>query len=462
MHELTPFPLKQLLRTALLLGLLASICSLLPLPLGHAQSVNNPPVPCPCSQTYDIAKATLGIQNAPIGSKTVKPNITSTDPTLVTVVPDSEGQIKLELKMPVSSTAGASAPSGSAPTIKVEIGEENGSKTETQNLSGTSSTSGTTTTYTFTMNTLKAKDWKFPVILKVSTTQAGGSASDDSFCFKYKLTTDCRCSSNSCDVTASVSSVMFSIPVGVSGFGDLAASLEAHFDTLPNPGRLELKLVAPPEITTTGDATTGRIDSVTTTSVKAIVTNTPTGTDPLAYTVKLSSDPASPATTEFRTITVESPTAHSLRLTTVFNGHSRVAEWTRTTPPTGGVMWTFTDGNGLSKTELTKTDVDATTREERVKTSEQDPVNAANYLLVSDRKLTYSLHAWGWEQTREAVDPSGANLISTWSYYQTGGGRACSSIWSGRTATMRITPTGARATPAPTSSPRPSRVGFLC
>ncbi len=54
--------MKQITRLLVLLGLLAAIYSLIPLPFLHAdgQAWENPPVDCPCHQWFDTNLTTLG------------------------------------------------------------------------------------------------------------------------------------------------------------------------------------------------------------------------------------------------------------------------------------------------------------------------------------------------------------------------------------------------------------------
>ena len=365
---------------------------------------SNPPVECDHCACYDWGSATLSIQGNQNARKQTKPG----DGEDLKVVPDAEGRIKLTLAVTPIGSGECCTDIGIVARVSDQAGK-------IQDFSG------------MTIE-LTEREWAFPLDIRYYAKKNSVSTvpADAIPCAKYRVTKgDCESGCHEvCKVTADpsgkVSSVKFTIPVGVSKFGDQDAFIEAHFDTLPNPGRAALKLVAAPEITATVDAT--GMTSVASDSMKAIITDAGTGTDPNRYIITVSSDPANPGTSQFRTITVESPTANSLRVSTTFAGSTRVMEWTRTIPVAGTEVWTFTDGNGLRKIENTKTIVDPNNREERVKTWERDPLNSANYLLISDWKLTYAKLFHRWELVQEAVDPAGANLRSDWAYHLTDAG----------------------------------------
>ncbi len=403
--------MKQLLRVAIVLGLLASIYSILPLPKSFAQSQgSNPPVPCEC-QCYKLDDATVSVngnQNQPwtkinIGKSTV------VEKECVPAVVDAEGKIKIQLNLrPWQTTPTEECCKNLEILIKLKDAK------------------GKTATYSTPFFDLVANEWTLPIEVRVFFKKYGATSDPATPCLKFDLCCPCKsCSSGTCGVKTSNGSVKFSVPVGASNFGDVPASIEAHFDALPNPGRSALSVTAPDTTAVSMDGV--GLTSLTTSSVKAVLTDTSTGSDANAYTISLSSDPANPSTTVFRTVLVETSvntsTTKNLKLTDTYQGGaSIVSEWTRTEPSAGVVNWVFTEGNGLAKTDLTNTEVDATTRERRIKYYEKDAGGA--FVLLSDRKMTYTLQAWGWELTQEIVDPGTghANLTTNWSYHQTGVG----------------------------------------
>jgi RHS repeat-associated protein len=81
-------------------------------------------------------------------------------------------------------------------------------------------------------------------------------------------------------------------------------------------------------------------------------------------------------------------------------------------PVTGGTL------TALRKETLIITpDTEHNTEVHREKVEEKV---GATYVLVSDIETTWENFAWGWEKIREAIDPGGVNLVSTWTYYQPG------------------------------------------
>jgi RHS repeat-associated protein len=400
--------MKQLLRVAIVLGLLASIYSILPLPKSFAQSQgSNPPVPCEC-ECYKLDDATVsvnGSSSAPwtqinIGKSTV------VEKECVPAVVDSEGKIKIYVNItPWLWTPTEECCKNLEILIKLKDAK------------------GKTATFSSSYFEIVANEWTLPIEVRVFFKKYGATSDPETPCLKFDICSPCNsCTSGTCDVKTSNGSVKFSVPVGASNFGDISPSIEAHFDTLPNPGRSSLSVLAP--YTTTVSMSGGGLSSVTTSSVSAEITPY-TVNDPNGYVIKLSSDPSNPSTTVFRTVhvetTVNTTTTKNLKLTDTYQGGAPiVSEWTRTEPSAGVVNWVFTKGNGLAKTDLTNTEVDASTRERRIKYYEKDAGGA--YVLLSDRKMTYTLQAWGWELTQEAADPDSANLLSNWSYYQTGVG----------------------------------------
>ncbi len=449
--------MKQITRFLVLLGLLASIITLIPPQRLFAQSLINSllnvPVICPCDQHYCTKCASLSIQrnNGAAGSALTVGNGGS-----LPVTPDADGRVRLSLYMPPRTPDEGLNCITPPPGIVVTI---NGK---------TMSTTAAGSSFSFSY---VASEIQLPADVKVSTTD--GYQYD---CVQFKLvcgSPTCLktcgashgvqasspygfpsgsplCPSGSCTPGSGVGGngtggggsgggsgsggvggagspgsspgVGISIPVGSSGNGRRPASLVMYLSDLP-ASRSDMKLLASSDTlaseTTVGDVT--KLDSVTTdSSIAKLVDGA--GSD---FSVEIRTpDIGAGAPPNLRKIDFHSD-ATSLTVTDhdIVHSDSRVFKWTREQLSVNSIKWSFTEGfasgisagDGLSKVENTKTALDQSTHEERTITKEGG-------VTISDVKRTYHLFAWGWELIREEVDPDGAKLVSTWSYHGAGAG----------------------------------------
>lgn len=355
----------------------------------HAEAPANPSSNCPCCDCWDLEDVTLNGKKP--GEK-------------VEASPDEEGKITLEITLPESpnDTCDDCESTG----LKVRLTDKDG-KTNTDDAAPAN---------------VNTSEWTSPLTVEVLCL-GGGTGSEGVPCLTWEVSwegceacesggegEDSASSSGTCPVEAENGSVYFKIPVGTSGFGSMKASLSVHLETTINPGRSALILRGWNGITKTSDA--GGLLSVTTQSTHAAIANTPTTSDPNAYTITLSYDPSNPSGTQFRTILVESTSSGSFKVSSTYSGVTRVAEWALS-----GSTWTFTDGNGLKKVVKTVTSVSPWEHSIRRKDYEQDPTNSSAYLLIRDVQTDEQLIAGTWKPVKETIDPDGSGLVSTWSYY---------------------------------------------
>jgi YD repeat-containing protein len=117
----------------------------------------------------------------------------------------------------------------------------------------------------------------------------------------------------------------------------------------------------------------------------------------------------------FQTWTIENPSAEdisSLKLTETSGSLSISQEITWIFGSDGSKETIFTSGNGLKKeSSKTTTDVNG----DRVQT--YTVMNADNSIAYKEEN-TFHVFPWSEEQIKKVVDPAGAKLTTTWSYYE--------------------------------------------
>jgi hypothetical protein len=430
--------MKQFLRATIVLGLLASVLSFIPFPVMRALGVlNNDPVSATCACFEDDKsdkdnhpeKAKFLQIDGGVGATAdqqkarAKAFTDSTDGLKLT--PDSEGKVKLLLHLPRKQ--GATGCDDLVITARIDHGK---SPKTIAKRSESPQTESDTNKLDVHFESFDAKDIEFPATLTVLTRLSSESEGNAKACGKFKLAKNCNaCGSgssasgnSSCSATAApaggAGSVHFSIPIGVSNHGGQSASLEAHIETLPNPGISALKLVASSDINPTANGS--GITGAETASMKALV-GAPIGgsSDPKAYSVSVSHGSNAP----FRTFKVESPSPNNLYLWTTYDGVTTVMTWT-VTEDSEGTTWAFTEGgtaaspDGLRKTLKTIKN-GAGIRDETVQILERATYSDA-FEVVSDVFQRFTTYSWGDALVAEIVERNGANLKSTWRYFLSG------------------------------------------
>jgi hypothetical protein len=213
-----------------------------------------------------------------------------------------------------------------------------------------------------------------------------------------------------------------SIPTLLSSGGDLKGSLEYHVEQFSNPGRVAIMAALPSDMQLT--RTDGLISSVDTGAGMILVTPAIPAIlalDPNAFTI-IHKDLAG---NEFRTTTISFVTEggkQRLRMDTTFDGSTIRHE--QTCPDAQTMIMEKGRVEGIDFTvqtreTLVRTNPSAGVRIERRK-MEQLADGSVDLQVVSDEEITWEKQISGWVITKEIIDPNGAALTSTWSYYQPG------------------------------------------
>ena len=222
----------------------------------------------------------------------------------------------------------------------------------------------------------------------------------------------------SCAGVAEIQSIRLRIPVGLTDYGRSSIQLEYLSEQVGNEGVAKLALLGQQG---TNGATVHRTDEVIT-GVQAgehyaTVVPDPSPEDPNRFRIDVSYDKDDPENTIYRQTVVENillpDDTPALRYTDTASGHTNTHVFTRPDSNT----WVLED-DALRRTTKTKLSEAATTRVHRFQVEEKNA--AGTYVLVTDRVETETLHTWGWEKTRQVVDPDGEALTTTWDYCDLG------------------------------------------
>jgi RHS repeat-associated protein len=236
---------------------------------------------------------------------------------------------------------------------------------------------------------------------------------------------DC-CSCSACPAgspTSTLNSIHVDIPLGSDNFGGSAGALTLSADlpssTLATPSGLRYSLASTVQLTTNAPGSGQHLQFKTSQVLADASTNN-------LYSYTLSFYNATDAGTNdangfyhptgsaFTTILVEnpdaSPTLYShLRLTTTTDGNSTQTDYIYNA---AAGQWQMITGNGLRKeTHASIWDISNTVRTETV------TITNSNDNLVYKEINTYQLYPWGQERIQNVVDPDGAKLTNTWTFY---------------------------------------------
>jgi len=388
------------LRLPLYFAILWSACT--PPAQGDQTALDNPATACPVCSCWDLSGVKLSTKCAVSGyGNSIDRN--STVPLHVT--PDSEGRLKCEIAgLPTTRNTYCTDCNKSSLAVQVKyaaVWED----VDPANIS--------------------IKEWQCGKNVQVRVISRYQGSEWLVKCLSFDVVSgDCGscASSGSCEPVGENGSVKFRIPLGTSGFGDVKAELEAHFESIGSNGRSVLRLNAPPSSGVSGSSDAGGLLSVTTASTYASITTITVGNDTQAYKILISCNPTSPTNSIFRKIVVTKESSSKIKLTSTYfttpgdgtgSGTDRVMDWAQS-----GSTWTFTDGNEMAKTMKTVTESNGV-RTETVETYERP---AATDILVS--RVVTSFEKWGgkWQPVSNTVDPTvtghtGANIVTTWTYY---------------------------------------------
>ena len=243
--------------------------------------------------------------------------------------------------------------------------------------------------------------------------------------FPITLDAPCpSCSSGTCAADASSGCFTYDLPLGLANGGDTNGSLQFFTPDFSFPGLAGLHAYVPPSYTV-ARTTQSFIVTTPTTIVTAI--------------------PTTPGATDSLTITHSRVGGLAFRKTTIaFNGNLLWAESHLLAPDgasvisttrhqqtrsiNGGITtYTLQSGSFLPTESFSalRTEVLAITPNITAGTETHLATVSENSITVSSIQSTYTTFPWGWEKTREIIDPDiglhiGAKLTSTWTYYGPG------------------------------------------
>jgi RHS repeat-associated protein len=239
----------------------------------------------------------------------------------------------------------------------------------------------------------------------------------------FKIPSDgcTSCMDGTCSLGVINGSFTCNIPLGSGDAGDTSGTLRFFALNFENPGVAGLDAIVPSSYTVTRNAA-GQIQSISTGVNIIEVTASPTAFDPNAFTVT-HRNVADPAPFRVTVISlVDDGGAVRLRADSTYAGATYRHEQTQPQPGTlvlesgrvegGNFIALRRETHIVDKPEPGK-EIQRDIIAERATTT--DPFQS-----ISDVRVTWQEFMWGWEKIEEVVDPDGAALTSTWSYYGPG------------------------------------------
>jgi RHS repeat-associated protein len=371
---------------------------------------------CPC-HTFSV----YGVVDQPdSGLKRIKPN--------------ADGSYDAEVRVKLASGANCTEDSYTISISAAVVSEGKIIYTENKStiigINGAGASTNKTVKFTIPADTARAGDtWKFSTICVGTGDNSTPPTKPDQFEQKPGCETievalgGCDgCASGSCSDSASQSSFSLSMHTSKSLGGMTAGFLDYYTADFSNPGRAALMANVPSNFIVTRVG--GLITSINTGSgiiEVAAADAALLAQDPNAFTVTHKD----PSGNVFRTTTISMVTeggVQRLRADGTFDGAT--TRYEQTQPELGTLILeqgrvVGGDFQSLSKEELIKTESTPGIRVHRRKLSERATHTAA-WAIVSDTESTWEKQSTGWVQTKEIIDPAGAALTTTWSYYQPG------------------------------------------
>jgi|GEM_PF-4872593 len=128
-------------------------------------------------------------------------------------------------------------------------------------------------------------------------------------------------------------------------------------------------------------------------------------------------------TTPYETITVQNPdtsgaTYNQLKITVASDGGTKIYNCTNNTSATDS--WEIATTEADSTVDRDESIATTWNSDNTIKTVLQNIYDSQHH-LTSSKQTVSQVFSWGTEEISEALDPSGANLLTTWSYYTTAG-----------------------------------------
>jgi len=334
---------------------------------------------------------------------------------------ETNGDFKIPLKVTVTNSTGCSEVNITAIELVPEGGVGDASTVTVVVNNPSKVYDGIVTIPGSQAQSSETKKWKV-VVSCSGTSTATSSASATSSCeYPFTLGSGCKpCQSGTCPGSAENGCFSYDIPVGASNGGDTTGTLRFFTPDFTNPGRSGVAAFVPS--TYTVNRTAGIITSVVNPTNTIELSSAATAFDPNAFTI---THKHTATGTVFRTTTIgrvqEGAVTYfradsTYDLTTFRFQQSQPAAGTFLLESGPLVGSSFT---ALRKENLTITVPQLGTEIHRETTQELDPATST-YVTVSDTATTWNKFAWGWEMTQQAIEPSSANLVSNWTYYQPG------------------------------------------
>jgi len=237
-----------------------------------------------------------------------------------------------------------------------------------------------------------------------------------------------KCSDSSCSpcndcASSGANSVKIEVPVGIINNGSSKAYLRYYTQEIGNKGRVQLELIAPPNMPHTLTLDKSSYATIYGGSHHATISDTPTIVDPKAFTVSVSTDPLNIANTIVKSYLFENyydnnTVKFRLVETDVVANKTWATTWEKSSNLTGQSVWVFVQNNGLKKQELTKLEETIDAKKQRRKSYIKD--SSGNYQLVGDYLEREARTPSGWKKIEINQDPDGENLKTLRDYYEFG------------------------------------------
>lgn len=222
------------------------------------------------------------------------------------------------------------------------------------------------------------------------------------------------CVGNVCTVDKKIGSIDLGIPLGDVSFGVGSNRLSYRSENLGNPGRSAVKfeghIISGISATTNTGSSLG---TVQTGNTVATLIDSASTEDPNRFQILYAyiDDPRdNPPTPVYRTMTFEMAGGNFV-FTDESEGVSQVTVYSKPDANT----WTMTE-NGKRRTTR-ETTHNTTSLLVNVHTVEEKSDVDGSWQIVSKVEEHKGKFNWGWEVTKQIVDPGGLNLVSTFDYY---------------------------------------------
>ena len=238
------------------------------------------------------------------------------------------------------------------------------------------------------------------------------------------------CKTGNCSSNASLSSVHFTIPAGLTdpatNHESQSVNLEFYQEEIRVAGAQSIRLLAPASssvVPTYGSS--GKLQSLRVgeqlTTIQQIAGPNPG--DPPGLDIIVRSDWQNPSTSIIRTLTIRNKVDANdetyLEFDELVGSHHSITVYRKT----ASGDWIMETGNGLRREtrSISETAADRTVRvkiEER--TAAATPTTPAVYAVVSDQQTISHRFSWGWQEVGDTTDPDGIAQTTSTFYFEQG------------------------------------------